>query len=82
MQKITKTCEICKKQEVIKKTMQNPKPESTFREVKIPGLGKTVPGLNMDLCPDHHRELISMVQRWVTKTKPLDSFSNDLKKQG
>ena len=74
MQEILKKCDFCKAEETLEKTLEDPKPDTSFKTMKIPGYDRKMPGLEMDLCKDHYLTFLEMSRRWVMKQPALDEF--------
>ena len=71
MQDITKTCDYCKATEVLKKTIENPKPKSKFQTIKI-GTGEQV--MIFDLCEEHSFKYRVLTKAWLEKQTSLEGF--------
>ena len=74
MRQIKKTCDYCPKTETLVKTIDQPKPESEFKVLKIPSLYRGGISLEVELCPNHYRQALALLKAWIDKTPPLDVF--------
>lgn len=74
MQDIKKQCDKCKTKDTVKKTLEDPKPESIIENVKIPGRGKSLDPTNMDLCKPCHLEIAILILKWLGGVSSLDDF--------
>ena len=74
MQDIKKKCDKCKEQEAIRKTIDEPKPDTAIIPVKVTGRGKVIKPFEMDLCLNCHTVFSAISLKWVNGDASLDDF--------
>lgn len=74
MQNIVKTCDKCQDKERVTRTIDNPKPATENHTVKVPGIGKSIEAIDMDLCLNCHAELLGIVKKWLFGETTLPEF--------
>lgn len=73
MKEILKECDMCGEQNTQVLHLEQEQEDHYIRSIKIPGIARGK-GMRLDLCPKHHRDLITYLVKWVNRMPELTKF--------